>query len=428
MTIGLDLSSLQGPHRMRGVGYTLINFINNIPANLRTRHKFVFYFYTEGGYNDPLELLDLNGIEYEVRPLESVKKIGPELPGRLHIITRLIHKITSLRHLYLGDPRIRNLDGVEVFLQTDQMVSVPKAWRIKKAFIAYDVIPYVLESDYLWGYGTARAHGRSRQLALRHALRRWEYVHKLRTNARRSDKVLAISRTTQEDFARYVKPSRKKIVTIPLGINQPRKGDPAEPQMHRYIDTSWGYLKRSFKLDKNTRFLLFVGGSDYRRKLDDLVVAFNHLRAQGYELKLVLAGDIMRGPGCIPIKSVREELEKSSYADDIIFMGFVDDEQRDWLYTNALAFVFPSWYEGFGLPVLEAMSYDCPVISYRNDATIEVAGDTPTYTDGPQGIVEAVSRLINKGVRKRSDSTRLVQARKFNWQTTSTMIINELEV
>ncbi len=420
MTIGLDLSSLQGPHRMRGIGYTLINFINNIPADLRAKHHFVFYYYTDEGYDDPLELLDLDGIDYEVRSLLPLQSVGPVLPGRLHIFTRLINKLTSLRHLYLGDPRIRATDGIDVFLQTDQMVGVPRGWRVKKAFIAYDVIPYVLEADYLWGYRTARSHERSRQSAIRCALRRWEYVHKLRVNARRSDKIIAISETTSKDFAKYVKPSRKKTVTVPLGVNIPENDLKDEPQMHHYVDSSWGYLKRPFKFKPDDRFLLFVGGADHRRKLEDLVVAFNHLRARGHQLKLVLAGDIMRGPGCIPIKDVREALESSSYAEDIVYMGFVGDDQRDWLYRNALAYVFPSRYEGFGLPVLEAMSYGCPVICYRNEATSEVAGNIPLYADSSLQIASSVVKVMTSGA-KRPEKSGLD---KYSWPKTAAKILD----
>src|SRR5680860_37195 len=88
---------------------------------------------------------------------------------------------------------------------------------------------------------------------------------------------------------------------------------------------------------KNQRFLLFVGGVDHRRKLDDVVTAFNHLRAQGEDIKLVLSGDIMLGAEAITTASAREALLKSSYLDDVCFLGFTDDKTRDWLYSAALA-------------------------------------------------------------------------------------------
>lgn len=426
MTIGLDLSSLQGPHRMRGIGYTLINFINNIPPEQRQKHDFVFYYYTDEGHDDPLELLDLKDLKYTVRSLEQPKENPRELPGRLSMLSRIFKKLSSLGAVYRGDPRIQDTNGIDVFLQTDQMVTPPRGWGLKKAMIAYDVIPYVLEADYLWGYKTARANGRSRLSAFKHAVSRKSYMHKLRVNARRCDKVIAISETTRKDFMKYARVSGSKITAVPLGVNVPGASSAdSQPGMHHYVDSSWGYLKRPYKMD-DTPFLLFVGGADHRRRLDDLVTSFNHLRAQGHDLKLVLAGDIMRGPESIPIERTRTALETSSYADDIIFMGFVDDEQRDWLYNNALAYVFPSLYEGFGLPVLEAMSHGCPVISYRNEATVEVAGKTPMYADSAAGVTAHVLEILGFSDAKVKSlrAAGKTHAKKYTWSDTVTKIFD----
>src|SRR5436190_305364 len=79
-------------------------------------------------------------------------------------------------------------------------------------------------------------------------------------------------------------------------------------------------------------YLLFVGGADRRRKLEDLVTAFNQLRAQGHELKLILAGDTMQGPANVATEEIQYALKTSSYLKDIIFMGFANDATRDWLY------------------------------------------------------------------------------------------------
>ncbi|HEX5744501.1 MAG TPA: glycosyltransferase family 1 protein [Candidatus Saccharimonadales bacterium] len=404
---------------MRGIGYTLINLVNNISSDLRKRHKFVFYYYTDDN-SDPLELLDLDGLDYEVRPLVHPKRVHARLPGKFHLVTKLLNKVISLSSMYLGDPRITKTDGIDVFLQSDQMVYPPRGWGMKKVFIAYDLIPYVIEPEYLWNYKTARFRGLPVQAALRCAWRRQSYIHKLRVNSRRADKILAISDTTRDDFIRYVRPSRSKIVTVPLGVNKPRELDDSQPEMHRYVDSSWGYLKRPFRFSKDMDYLLFVGGVDHRRKLGDLVIAFNHLRAQGKDLKLVLAGDILRGPDCIPIRSVQRALKNSSYADDIIFMGFVDDEQRDWLYRNALAFVFPSRYEGFGLPILEAFSYGCPVVCYPNHASKEVAGSHAWYASDAPEIHNMILKLMKSSASQLDKLRRSNKslAEDYSWQKT----------
>lgn len=424
MRIGIDLTSLQSGHRMRGIGYTLINIINNIPSDLRQKHEFVFFYYNDG--DSPLGLLDLEDMSYETRNMSPISQSQITLPGKLNLLMRVLRQFGSLKNLYLGDQRIYDLRDLDAFLQTDQMVSLPRHKNLRKAFVAYDLIPYILEWDYLWNYHTARLNGYPRKSALRCAGHRWLYKQKLATNSSRADKIFAISETTKKDFSKIIPSSKRKIITTPLGIN-PSVQSEETPKMHRYVHSSWGYLKRPYEFD-NTPYLLFVGGADKRRRLDELATAFNHLRAQGHAIKLVLAGDSMQGPMNIATVNIQQALAESSYLDDIVFMGFVDDEQREWLYGHCLAFVFPSMYEGFGLPVLEAMSYGTPVIAYKNDATVEVAADIPLYSSNASGIIEATLKLLNQdsdGKKKLAKNSK-DQASKFSWESTSRNIINEL--
>ena len=109
-------------------------------------------------------------------------------------------------------------------------------------------------------------------------------------------------------------------------------------------------------------------------------------------------------------------------------MGFVDDDTRDWLYANAVAFVFPSRYEGFGLPVLEAMNYGCPVISYKNQSVVEVAGNVPYYASDSVELIGVIKEVLSlddassESLRKKG----LSQAKKFNWSTTASLILSAI--
>ncbi len=430
MTIGIDLSPLQGPHRMRGIGYTILNLINNLPDDVRSRHQFIFYVFPEAEslHGDPLELLDTHGMDYEVRTLRKRKRFSRPLPGRLNLLNSVLNQLVEIRDLYFGDSRISSLKGLDVFLQTDQSQSLPRRGRARKALILYDVIPYALEWEYLWSYKTARKlHGFSRKAAFRCHVRRFLYAHKLRVNVRRAKILLAISEQTKNDFVQLLRTPAKKIVVTPLGVSMPDEHS-GKPALHEYTHSGWGYIARPVTFDSEEPFLLFVGGADKRRKLQDLLTAFNNLRAQGHTIKLVLAGDSMRGPENISTEEIQGALKDSSYLEDIVFMGFVGDELRDWLYKHALAYVFPSRYEGFGLPVLEAMAHECLVISYKNSATQEVAGDTPIYVENAEDLRVNILKLLSAPAAdlKRIRQAGLKQARKYDWAKTSERILSEL--
>ena len=212
MNIGIDISSLQGAHRMRGIGYTLINFINNIPAAERRNNRYVFYAlpFDKDQADNPLSLLDLKNMEYEVRYLKRRSRSSRTLPGKLYLLVSVYNQLVELRDQYLGDSRIKDFRGVDVFLQTDQSQSLPRKRRVKKALIVYDIIPFVLEWDYLWSYSTARTRGFSRKAAFRCQTRRWLYAHKLRVCVKQADLLLAISEVTKHDFVRAMGAAESK--------------------------------------------------------------------------------------------------------------------------------------------------------------------------------------------------------------------------
>ena len=424
MKIGIDITVLQTGHRKRGVGYTLINFINHLSNDARKDHQFVFYKYPDEATEDPLNLLETQDLSYEVRTVQRPNTKGFNLPGKFSVVNSFRNYAITKKDMLLGDSRITQVRDLDWFLQFDQHQLLPPKHKVKSTLILYDLIQYIMESDYLPSYKTARSKKHSRKGSLRLHLLRRNYLKKMKKNTRRAKSLVAISEHTKKDFIRLVGVPAKKISVALLGV-EPLLNKSVEkaPTFDYYVDTSWGYLPKSLNLD-NKKFLLFVGGADPRRKLVDLVAAFNNLRAQGHDIKLVLAGDTMLGAFKVPHLELQKYLKHTSYLDDIYFVGFVDDQQRDWLYQNALAFVYPSVYEGFGLPVLEAMQYGTPVITYKNSSIEEIAGNAALYANDYWSIAEHVSSLIDNNNLKADYSKRgTIQAAKFSWEKTARGIL-----
>jgi glycosyltransferase involved in cell wall biosynthesis len=425
MNIGLDLSVIQTPHRMRGIGATAINFVNSLPAELKQQHKFVIYLYPEGR-DEAIKLLGLEGMDYEIRDLEPLKPLHFNLPGRLKILNGLLNNAKRLLNIYTGDPRVDNLTDVDTFLQFDQNSPLPRSRHVKTALILYDIIPYVMESEYLWTYKTGRKQADSRKSAFRKHIHRSLYKFKTKAVTKRADILIAISQHTKNDFIKYFGLKDSQIQVVHLGIKPSGQKEILYPGFNHYIENSWGYFPKPIDLTDKP-FLLFVGGADPRRRLNDLVAAFNNLRAQGIDIRLVFAGDTMKGPHAIPILDTQKYIASSSYLDGMVFLGFISEDQKGWLYQNSLTFVYPSIYEGFGLPVLEAMGYGTPVITYSNTSLQEISQDAALYASNYLDIYDQVKTLLtDHSLRKKLRATGLAQSQKFLWEKTSSKIIGLL--
>lgn len=427
MKIGIDMSVLQSHHRYRGIGSVVINFINNLDENDKRKHSFVFFVEVKNE-DQTYEQLNLDNLTYDVRYLHNKNYVY--LPGKLALISKLFYKILGYIQYLTGDPRFSNSDlfDIDRFIQFDQNRKLPRKAHKKVALFLHDLIPYVLESDYLWSFKTARLNGKSLKGSIKSELLRLQYMSRLKINIKRARILIANSEHTKKDFIKYLNVNPSKIFVAPLGINTvTEENNDSQPVFIEYKTTMWGTIKQDF--DPQTKpFILFMGGTDFRRKMVDLLAAFNNIRARGLDISLVLSGDSLEGIEDIKNPIMKSYIENNtSYLNDIHLLGYVDNTQRDWLYKNTLAFIFPSIYEGFGLPVLEAMSNESAVITYNNTAIAEVAGKSVLYADNFLQIAERVEMILEAPeTLKRIKRLGLARAQLFTWEKTKNKILKAL--
>lgn len=168
------------------------------------------------------------------------------------------------------------------------------------------------------------------------------------------------------------------------------------------------------ELKSGSKFFLFVGRIEERKNVANIVKAFEILKEK-YQVahKLLLAGR----PG-YGYEKIKLQIENSKYREDIAELGYVSDEEKFGLMKNADAFVFPTLYEGFGIPVLEAQSVGCPVIAGRNSSIPEVVGDSVVLVDvrDQEAIAKAMALLISdRSLRSEYVQKGLENVKRFSW-------------
>ncbi len=222
--------------------------------------------------------------------------------------------------------------------------------------------------------------------------------------ARRADAIIAISECTRRDLVRLWHIPEEKIRVIYEGIDA-RFRPVADPPALDGVRRRYGLPDR---------FALYVGTIEPRKNLPALFEAWAKLHAP---LPLVIAGK--RG---WLYQETFARVEALGVTDRVHFTGYVADEDLPALYSAADLFVFPSLYEGFGLPVLEAMACGTPVVTSTGGALPEVAGDAALLAD-PQDVdalADALQRLLaSKPLRDEYRDRGFARARMFSWSRTA---------
>lgn len=238
-----------------------------------------------------------------------------------------------------------------------------------------------------------------------------------------TDLVITISESSKRDIVRCFNVPEHMVWVTPLASRYPITTKTTEQ-----IAASQARLSNIFqsgvrKIDFKTPYILFVGTLEPRKNINAIIRAFNQLKsASKIAHQLLLVG--RKGWLYEPIL---EAINVSPYKDDIHHLDYVSEQLMIDLYTNATVFVYPSHYEGFGLPVLEAMSLGCPVVSSNTSSIPEVAGDAAMLRspDDVDGLADALQKMIaHPSLRQQYVKAGYRQAEKFSWKKTAQSTID----
>jgi glycosyltransferase involved in cell wall biosynthesis len=223
---------------------------------------------------------------------------------------------------------------------------------------------------------------------------------------KKADIIITISRSAKKDICQMFNVSENKIKVVYLCYNERMKP----------IDASDRILKKvKEKYHLPDKFILFVGTIQPRKNLDKLFRAYALLK-NGNKInnsKLVICGRF--GWFYKPLLNLLNELKIKK---DIKFLNFIPDSELPYIYSLAELFVYPSQYEGFGLPVLEAMACGVPVITSNSSSLPEVAGNSAIKIDprDTQGLSDSIRQvLFNEKIKNTLVKRGLEQAKKFSW-------------
>lgn len=223
-------------------------------------------------------------------------------------------------------------------------------------------------------------------------------------SARRASAVIAISESTRQDILRLTRISPSKVFGIPYGV-----GSNFRPEKNPAILDE---IRRQYNLP--AEFLAYVGNLEPRKNLPMLLRAFARLVKQGLPHDLVLAGS--RGWKDNAVFSACQELGLSKR---VHFIGFVPQAKLPALYSACSAFVYPSLYEGFGLPVLEALACGAVVVTSNVSSMPEVAGKAGILID-PQNVDDLTNALYraltDQELRATLPNMAIERARLFSWE------------
>lgn len=219
---------------------------------------------------------------------------------------------------------------------------------------------------------------------------------------RRYDHLLAVSQATRQDLMRRFRIRGEKITVAYHGA-EPDLKPLSRQRAERVLADTYG-LK--------SPFALFLGTLEPRKNIPNLLRAFAAIQGQ-IPHDLVLVGQ--KGWKWEPIF---EEMKQLNLASRVRWVGYVPDQERVLFYNGADFLVYPSWYEGFGMPLLEAMQCGCPVITSRVSAMPEVVGKAGLLVDpgNTEELQAAMLRLVHEpGLRQKLAEAGRAQAGKFSW-------------
>lgn len=278
-------------------------------------------------------------------------------------------------------PRLLKEHPVDLYHAT-QNFGIPKL-ACPTVLTLYDIIPLVLKGFYTNTFASK----------VEHVL----YRHLVRQSVRRADMVITISEASKRDIIGYFPEARLKTVSIPLAADDPPDVAtlPKLPEL------------------QNGPYLLYFGGFELRKNVKLILSTFSDIRKRFPEVRLVMVGK--------KNQYFRDHLKCYENVPGIIFTDYLDRPSLDSLTARATAVLYPSRYEGFGLPILEAMRFGTPVVTSNVSALPEVAHDAAELIDPDSRgqYIAAVTKILGDPSYRNELAQRGKQrASEYTWEKT----------
>ncbi len=230
-----------------------------------------------------------------------------------------------------------------------------------------------------------------------------------------ADRIITPSQHTKQDVIRYLHIPAQNIVVIPDGVTD----------QYRVCSDLQAIERLKARYHLPGKYLLYVGGFDKNKNLVTLIKALQLLvqdQSLQNEVFLVIVGNLNQQANVL-----RELVNTCHLEDRVLFTGFVPEQDLIGIYNGATLFVFPSWYEGFGLPPLEAMACGVPVIISNAASLPEVVGDAGIQVD-PSSVEElchAISQILtDQSLREAMRRKGIARAKLFSWKQTAWQTLN----
>ncbi|MBN2585283.1 glycosyltransferase family 4 protein [Patescibacteria group bacterium] len=273
---------------------------------------------------------------------------------------------------------------------------LPLSRRCKLIITFHDLIPEIFPQFYTW------------------QSRLWQWQMSYPYLARRAEKIIAVSESTAKDLVQIYGVDAKKIQVVYEGVDDIYFSPPSL-RLQRSV-------QKKFKIDQD--FIYYVGSIEPRKNLPMVIRGLAHIKAQPKfdKMKLVISG----GKSWLA-ESIYEEVNNLKLKKSVIFTGQVTEMEKIALLYRAKVFAFPSLYEGFGLPVIEAFATGCPVITSNVSALPEVAGGAAALIDPKEqaSFNQALEKILTHASYPNNLITKgKLQAKKFSWAKAANQTLN----
>jgi glycosyltransferase involved in cell wall biosynthesis len=401
MRIVIDMQGAQTASRFRGIGRYTLSLVKEM-ARQRREHKILLVL--NAAYADTIE--PIRATFADLLPLDAIRVFEVASPVGGHDVANDARRraAEAMRETFLSSLQpdvilIASLFdefGGEVVTSVNSFQST-----IPTAVILYDLIPLIHRQFYL----------------IDPQLERW-YYGKL-NHLKRADMLLSISASSGREAKEYLNFPEHSVTNILTACDSHFRPITLSDAQH-------AHLKNAYGIDRP--FVLGTGDTDHRKNLNGLFLAFASLPSEIRKAHAL----VLNGHGVAAQKTYFLALAQQVglREDELVFTGYVSDQDLALLYNACTLFVFPSWHEGFGLPALEAMSCGTAVIAANSSSLPEVVGRADALfapRDDAAMSAKIAEVLGNPEFRQELERHGLAQAKRFSWETSAQRAWQALE-